>query len=242
MKIGMKQVRKIHKWVSLVVGIQLLLWLGTGLYFNVMDHKKVSGNQYRQAVDNTAKFDYSRLLTPADILVKAEPATSIKLIGLLNQPYYLVNYQKGLYAHFKNRYQLFHAYSGEPLAIDKAFATKLAKQSYSGSGEVSSVHYIAGKLDDLPKQKNSSWQVNFSDSVNTSVYIEAESGRVVGHSDDDKRFAGIFFMLHFMDYQGEGSFNNWQIMLFAFITLWLTFSGAIWTVDLVRKGRYRLRP
>ena len=41
-------IKKLHKWLSLLVGIQLLLWLGTGLFFNLMDPQKASGNQYRQ--------------------------------------------------------------------------------------------------------------------------------------------------------------------------------------------------
>ena len=39
--------KKLHKWLSLLVGLQLLVWLGTGLYFNLMDHQKASGNQYK---------------------------------------------------------------------------------------------------------------------------------------------------------------------------------------------------
>ena len=32
--------KKIHKWLSLLVGLQLLIWIGSGLFFNLMDHDK----------------------------------------------------------------------------------------------------------------------------------------------------------------------------------------------------------
>ena len=82
------------------------------------------------------------------------------------------------------------------------------------------------------------WQVNFEDELETSVYVEQGSGRIVGHSNSDKRFADFFFMLHFMDYGSAGNFNSIQIMLFAFITLWLTLSGLIWTIHMLSKGKY----
>ena len=37
-----------------------------------------------------------------------------------------------------------------------------------------------------------------------------------------------------------GSFNNWQIIFFALLTLVFCLTGAIWTVELVSKGRYKI--
>lgn len=233
--------RKIHKWASLIVGIQFLLWLVSGIYFNLMDHDKAGGHQYRAHMHQTVEVNKKELVEPSIILAKASPATSIKVINLLDEFYYLVNHEKGLYANFANRYSLYHAYTSERINIDDNFVRSLAEKSYNGPGEIVSVKYIEGKIDDFPKQKNPSWQVNFNDEVNTSVYIEAESGRIVGHSDDDKRLAGIFFMLHFMDYANEGSFNNIAIIVFAFITLWLSTTGLIWTVDLAMRGQYKIK-
>ncbi|QOL25647.1 PepSY domain-containing protein [Thalassotalea sp. LPB0316] len=234
-------VKKIHKWASVIVGLQLLIWLATGLYFNLMDHHKAGGHQYRAHLHQPLVFDHSRLVEPQQLLENSSASTSIKLINLLGKPYYLMNHEKGLYPHFNNRYSLYHAYTGELFKIDRTTAIALAEQSYNGPGEVESVSFIGGKNEDLPKQKNPSWQVSFNDEVNTRVYVEAQSGRITGHSDDDSRFAGIFFMLHFMDYANEGSFNNWQIIAFGFITLWLSFTGMIWTINLLQKRQYKLK-
>ncbi|TKB47434.1 2Fe-2S iron-sulfur cluster-binding protein [Thalassotalea mangrovi] len=237
----MDWLKKIHKWASLIVGLQFLIWLSSGIFFNLMDHHKAGGHQYRAHVHHPDNIDRSRLIEPGVILAKADAATSLRLSNLLGDHYYLVNHEKGLYANFKNRYSLYDAYSGEPVIVDETLASAIAMESYNGPGEITSVRYLAEKLEDFPKQKNPSWQVNFNDDVNTSVYVEAGSGRIVGHSDDDKRFADIFFMLHFMDYGNEGSFNNMQIIVFAFFTFWLAATGVIWTVDLALKGQYKFQ-
>lgn len=239
-------IKQIHKWASVTVGLQVLIWLGSGFYFNVMDHTKAKGNQYRVSNNQPMNLEPSRLLEPKRILEQVQhlpnPAqtVSVTLSHLLGQPIYLLIHQKGLYRHFKNSYSMVDAYTGKHIVIDANLAEQLASATYSGPGEVTSVTLFDNGIDDFPKEQNATWQVNYADELNTSVYIEAGSGRLVGHSNDDKRFADIFFMLHFMDYASEGNFNSIQIILFAFITLWLTLTGFIWTIQLAFNGQYQL--
>jgi Na+-transporting NADH:ubiquinone oxidoreductase subunit F len=236
----MSWVRKIHKWASVLVGIQLLLWLISGLYFNVMDHTKAAGRANLNAQSNKINYDKSRLIEPKLVLKGFEPAVSLELITLLRQPYYLLTHQKGLYRHFKNTYTLVNAYSGKQVVIDNDFATRLAQSSFTGTAAINSVQLLSPPIKELPKQKNSLWQVNFANEVNTNAYIEAGSGRLIGHVDDAKRLADLFFMIHFIDYGSAGHFNSIQIMLFSFITLWLVLTGVAWTIQLLIRGKFRV--
>lgn len=234
-------IRKIHKWASVIVGIQFLLWLSSGLYFNLMDHDKAGGHAYRSHHQTEVEIDNQQLVDIKQVLNNFKPSVAVNQLTLLAKPYYLLSHEKGLYANFVNRYTLVDAYTGQQRIIDDAMANALAKQSYSGPGNIISTRLIEGVIDDFPKQYNPTWQVNFADEVETSVYVEADSGRIVGHSDNDKRLADIFFMLHFMDYANLGGFNNVQIILFAFVSLWLSLTGIIWTVDLGFREQYQLK-
>ena len=40
----MTSIKTLHKWAAVLVGIQFMIWLGSGLYFNFMDHKKAAGH------------------------------------------------------------------------------------------------------------------------------------------------------------------------------------------------------
>jgi Na+-transporting NADH:ubiquinone oxidoreductase subunit F len=237
----MNMVSKIHKWASLLVGIQFLIWLGSGMYFNFMDHAKASGHTYKAHHHPSLAWNALALKEPADVLRQNAPSTTLTLIELAQKPYYLLNHQRGLYANFVNKHTLVDAQTGQLLTIDGDFARQLATASYNGPGEIVSVTMLQPPIVDFLKQKNPVWQVNFADDINTSVYIEADSGRIVGHSDDDKRLADFFLKLHFMDYANEGSFNSELMMVFAFITLWLSGTGLIWTIDLARRGQYNLK-
>ena len=231
--------KKIHKWLSLLVGLQLLIWLSTGLYFNLMDHQKASGEQFRQS-PVIAQVNKNQLIEPQSVLLKSKPTVSLKQISLLEKPYYLLTHEKGLYSHLNNSYSLVDAYSGKQVLIDDVMASELAQASYKGKGKIESVIKLSPPYDDIPREKNKVWQVNYTDDLNTSVYIDTGSGRIVKHSNDDKRFADIFFMLHFMDYGSEGSFNNVQIILFALFTLFFALTGFIWTIELAFNGQYKI--
>ena len=243
----MKLVKCLHKWLSVFVAIQLFIWLGSGLFFNLMDSTKARGNENRVSNSAVMKIDHERLLEPSYILSQfnieqsQKLVNSIKLIQLIDQPYYLLNHHLGLYQHFYNEHLLVNAYTGDMKTIDKAMAQTLAISTYSGRGNIGVTERISAPIDDFPKEQNAVWRVNFDDELYTSVYIDASSGRVVGHSNDDKRFADFFFMLHFMDYGSIGGFNNWQIILFAILTLIFCITGFVWTLDLLIKGRYKIR-
>ena len=237
----MNMVRKLHKWASVVVGIQFLIWLGSGMYFNFMDHTKAAGHTYKAHQHPSLSWHTLALQEPAEVLRQNAPSTTLTLIELAQKPYYLLNHQRGLYANFVNKHSLVDAQTGQPLTIDADFARQLASASYSGPGEIVSATLLQPPIADLLKQKNAVWQVNFADEINTSVYVEADSGRIAGHSDDDKRLADFFLKLHFMDYANEGSFNSVLMMVFAFVALWLSGTGMVWTVDLALRGQYKIK-
>ncbi|MFB1034524.1 MAG: hypothetical protein QMC38_04180, partial [Sinobacterium sp.] len=222
-------------------GIQFLLWLLSGIYFNLMDGTKAKGRTYQASINYKRPLAGDPLVEPAIVLLKTPPSVAIELIQILGEPFYKLTHEKGLYPHFKNKYTLVNAYTAKRFLIDEQVAAEIAKLSYNGPGEIFKIKLLDPTIPDFPKQKISAWEIHFDDVIDTRVYIEANSGRIIGHSDAHKHLADIFFMLHFMDYGNNGSFNNIQNMFFAIAALWLILSGFIWTIHLGLKGEYKIR-
>jgi len=264
----MKLIKSLHKWLSILVALQCFIWLSSALFFNLMDSSKASGNQYRiasvpsknthplnmqslnsQALNTQALNDeQDKFIEPRQVLSKLEKGEkvySIKLITLLNKPYYLINHKKALYKHLYNQHSLVDAVTAEQVSIDQGFANRIALSSYKGSGDIVSSAKKSPPFDDFGKEENTLWVINLNDEVNTSIYVDASSGRLVGHSNDDKRFADFFFMLHFMDYglwetSKTGGFNNGVIILLGMLMLIFCLTGFIWGIELARKGGYSI--
>ena len=108
----MPLIRKIHKWASVIVGIQFLLWLSSGIYFNVMDHDKSAGRANRTFSKTDINIDPQKLLEPSIVLAQFQPSVMLTSTVLLSKPVYKLTHQKGLYANFENHYTIVDAYTG----------------------------------------------------------------------------------------------------------------------------------
>jgi hypothetical protein len=234
--------RFLHRWLSLVVFAQLMIWIVTGLYFNLMDHRKASGNQYRtQLVHNIAQFNGNKLYPITQVVNHYPKAIRIELVERLNKPFYLVTVGQGLYQHFPREQRLIDGYSGESITLTQALAEQIALRSVKPDALtiIASSQLTPAPLAELPKHQNSAWQINLDNSEQTSIYVDSQSGAILGHVDNDKRLADLMFTLHFMDYRNLGHFNHWWLQLLALLTFIFALTGVYWVVHLIKQRQYR---
>ena len=229
----------LHKWLSLVVGIQLLIWIGTGLYFNLMDHKKASGNTQRVHVEHEVGVLDSRFFPLSDLQTQAP--IEVDLLWILNRPYYQLVYEKGEHSYQVRRSQLFDAISGAPFTLNKNQALTIARRSYSGMGVLSEARFLQPPFSDDVKQQNPLWQIKANDKYNTVIYLDGVNGRVARHVTDDVRLKDLMMKLHFMDYFNTGGFNHWLIIVFALGTLILSVTGVTWLIKQWQSGQITAR-
>lgn len=235
-------IRGLHKIFGLLIGMQLLLWTITGLYFNTMDSQVTSGNITKtttniynlEALSDTM---LTKILANTTTPIDADRVTNISLYPLLtnsvakisttNQTFYF-NYNQDSFAQ---------------LRIDESLAQEIAQQSYlAPKGDTSSIVDVSRLHkgnSDLPHNTQVLFKVSFADQWNTRVYIEADSGSVLRHYNDESWLQDMAFMLHFMDYQRVGSFNHWLIIASALLSVGLLISGLYWLFFLIAKGYYR---
>jgi len=235
-------IRFAHRWLSLLVFLQLFIWLSTGLYFNLMNHQKASGNQHRQQLVEPIKKLSKHTLYPLTNVLRQFPlATSIQVVERLTQPYYLVTLSSGLYNNLVRHQQLINANNGQLFTVNEEQVKRIALQSYNGDGKLLKVRKLIPPINELPKQHNALWRVDFNDKLETSVYIDNQNAQVIAHVDDDKRLADLMFQLHFMDYANHGSFNNGIIIFMALLTLLFALTGVYWLAHLIQHRQFRFR-
>lgn len=231
--------KTLHKWLSLFVGIQLVIWLVTGVYFNLMDHKKASGNALRTHTHHENKLSDFTLVPIAQL--DAAQAIEVKLLWLFNRPYYQLVFERGQHNYQKSRRTLINAVTGEITNLQEQEVVQLALSSYSGAGEVSNVALTRPPFSDYVQQQNPMWKVTLDDDFNTVIYLDEVTGKVIRHANDDFRLKDLMLMLHFMDYGKSGSFNHWLIIVFAIATLLLSITGITWLLQLYKNGMLAIR-
>ncbi|WP_076539375.1 PepSY domain-containing protein [Shewanella sp. UCD-KL21] len=234
-------VRVWHYWMGALVSLQLLIWLGTGIYFNITPHEALKGMAYsHQAAHKDFNFSAADLISAKQVLADYPNQQQLALISLDSNPVYLLTKTTMRYKHACQQQTLINAYSGEVMNIEPSLATRLASDSYMGPGSVISVNKLKPPISEWPKQCNPLWQINMDDDLETRIYINAINGQLVGHKNSDTDLADLMFKLHFMDYLHQGSFNNPFSWFFGLMSLLLSLSGLYWVGENLVNKRYKL--
>jgi Na+-transporting NADH:ubiquinone oxidoreductase subunit F len=213
--------KKLHKWVSLLIGAQVLLWLLSGLVITLLDPDKVSGQQWMNPASGKQEtLSQSALLEPGELPPEhLSGALGISLAVTNGAPVYRIKYV--------STEILLDAINGSVLTTGKVEAENLALQDFKGNGEIISI--TTGTAPDLETRNRTGayWKIDFSDDANTSIYISVSSGEVLERRNRYWRVHDFFWMLHIMDYSTRKDFNNPLVITVALIAIWLGISGLV---------------
>jgi uncharacterized iron-regulated membrane protein len=225
--------RWMHKWLGLLLALQFLLWMLSGLVMSLLDHDQVSGATHRAAP--TPPPAWPRDAVSPDVVLRGvdAPVRRIDATWLLDRPVFRLQYADTVAVH--------DALSAELISIGANTAAAIAARDYRGDASATSPQWLPlAPLEARPAQ-GSIWRVDFSDAEDTTLYISAEDGRVLQRRNRSWRWFDVAWMLHIMDYRGRSNFNNPLVVASAAAGVWIALSG-VWLlcVTLRLSGRGRL--
>jgi ferredoxin len=237
-----------HKWLALIVFVQLFLWVGSGFLLARIDHSLATGKLTKIPVPAASEISPTKaqqLININAILAKVEHAESVYLELLVDDFVFRVQHNKGRHDYQKSDYSIFDAKTGSRILITQETATQLALASYNTEGLAEPIEVVRAikyknNIPELPKEQNAAWQVGVNDALNTNIILNAQTGSVIAHVNDETPLRNLLFKLHFMDYANNGSFNNIFIKLFALLTLVLSFTGLYWLFERVKNKQFSL--
>ena len=214
-------VRKYHKWLSLLVGLQALLWLAGGVYMVVMDLDFIHGDHLVQRMHESLPSSASKRIPFEDIRLRFPQAHEIVLTNWQGKPHYLV--------HQLNGSTLIDARDGErrsPLSEVDAKAVSL--YHYTGKGAVVAANLLTDTQDAPTEIQGGAlplWQVKFDDFGSTTFYISPSSGMLVKRRHTFWRVFDFVWMLHIMDYESRANINNNLFRVAATVGLIMSIFG-----------------
>ena len=216
----MRFLRKLHKWLGLIVGLQVLLWTVSGLVFAWLDHHEVSAEHSTHSPEPPVLTRATALAEPATWLpgLAAGAVLEVRLESLLDRWVWRVETVDGV--------MLRSVETGEPLEINEEIVRQLAQQRYVGEGRLASAAFHPTATLET-RDSGASWEARFDDDKGTTLYFAAEDGRLVETRNGTWRLFDFFWMLHTMDYKGRDDFNNPLVITFGMAALWLSLSGFI---------------
>ncbi|MFY0639387.1 PepSY domain-containing protein [Maricaulis maris] len=206
-----------HKWLALMVGIQIVLWIVGGVVMSVLPLERVRG-EHNIAEPAPLMIDVNTVL-PADQALSdldlGAPFEEVRLQAWQGRPVYNAIAHNGASA-------LVDAMTGERITpVSRETAIELARADYAGDPEIAAVEYFEDPTWEY-RRPGAAWRISFADGEGTRIYVSPDTGLVMARRNDDWRFFDFFWMLHIMDYEERENFNNPLLItasIFALVTV-----------------------
>lgn len=221
-----RTIRRSHRYLGLLLGIQFTFWTLGGLYFSWTNIDEIHGDKQRKPVSRLSGA--VSLVSPDSVVKKlAGPVDSlhqVQLTAILQKPFWSISY----YSSGKLRTVLADAQTAflRP-AIQKEEAVQIARESFEGEPALHSVAYLtsAGGHHEYREKPLPAWAVTFDHPTHTTVYVSADYGRVESFRNNKWRVFDFLWMMHTMDYKQRDNLNNWLLRAFSLFGLATIFSG-----------------
>lgn len=216
----LKTSRKLHKWLMLFLGIQFLIWSISGAYMVIIDIDYIHGDSL--VVNHQAKIDANKVTYPLSALRKRFPyAENIEIGIFIEQEVYR-------FTLLDDKYVINASNGYEISPINKNYAIKAAKHYYSGNGEVTDIELITENPPiELSHSALPAWRINFDDFASPSIYVSAQTGKLVSKRHEFWRIFDLMFSLHVMDYEEEDPSNKLLFWFTIFSIIASIFGGIL---------------
>ncbi len=212
--------RQFHRWAGILIGVQLLFWIGSGLYFAWMPMKVVK-DEDRKAEFPLNPLPLNELVPPSALVLPAGfQAKNLRLdhtpAGLL----YRLESKEGSVA-------VFDARTGTPArTLNAEQVSDLATKQSLGSDQPKAVNFLETAPADY-KGPLPVYQMVYDDFRNTHLYIDPWSGRVIVRRNMFWRVYDFLWMLHILDFEEREDFNNPWIKILSLAALTVAISGYV---------------
>lgn len=195
----------LHRWIGLLISLQLLAWSVGGFIFSVLDIDEVHGdNEVNLIEQSPIGIDH---LPPA-------LQGSLRAMGV-DQVGHALLIDRGLGAYWEIR-DADGAWLGRMDSmgtlvgfISPAQAQQIAEDDFLPDSPVLGVELIDKEApSEYRGGRLPAYQVAMDHPKHTRIYVDAETGRIMARRNKSWRTFDFFWMLHTMDYKERDNFNH----------------------------------
>ncbi len=222
--------RTLHKWVGLFAGLQLLIWLASGLYMVIVQLDFIHGDPMVINMQQTMALPEPASLSMATLRTQYPDATRIGLKPILGKTYYSVN-------TISNRYLIEPKTAAVISPLDETTVRDIAVFHFSGDARIRKASLITSDPPmEIQRRRLPLWRIDFDDPFSTSFYIDPYSGSLVTRRHQYWRIFDFLWMLHIMDYDQRTDAHNLLLISAEVTGLAFTISG-LWLLFYSFSGR-----
>jgi hypothetical protein len=221
--------RKLHRICTLLVGIQLVIWAGTGFAFSWFDFARVRGTADRSPPVPLPVEQVK--LTPAEAATRAGLARviGVELRARAGAPAYLV---KG-----ESESVIVDAVSGNRLdALSQAQAEQVARAAFKGEPGPLVSDWVTAAAE-APDVTLPAWRIKLGDARRTDVFVDPKTGAVIAWRNGHWRWFDRLWSLHVIGWANRDNPAHWPMRLAGALAVLVVASGVVLLVRTLRPRR-----
>ena len=243
--------RKTHRWLGLLMVLQLIAWMGSGLYFRLFPIEEIRGEHLTrppEAMDASSlgsRPSFSAVRQALDQHFESSwEAESVELVPREGRLVWKIRGE----VSGKKFSRLVEPEGARVIPmLSKQAATQRAERWLIEYVPASRAQWIeAGAGDSEFRGRDSAaWKVDFEGSEPVSLYIDPWTGDIMARRTARWRLFDFLWMLHIMDYDSRDNFNHPLLQGAAILGLLIALSGlAYWAMTnrLTRRKHRRVPP
>ncbi len=220
-------IRRIHRYMGLFIGIQFFLWTIGGLYFSWSNLDKIHGDHLVNRAKPFWNADIQLIgLDNASNLMeqKLDSIYVVRLVDVLDEPCYQIHGLKD----GKSKVVLVNAKSGEirpPLNREEAI--QIAENTIAFNAEIKTVELITSTNGhhEYREKPLPVWAITYDYDETPTLYISSDLGQFISIRQNNWRLFDWLWMLHTMDYSSRDFFGNVLLKGFSILGLITVLSG-----------------
>jgi len=209
----------VHKWLALLLGVQILFWVASGLFFTLFPIEQIRSEHLiraraSQAIDTAALAGFGELRNaegqaPTKIAVERRPDRQVVV------------------AEFA---------SGPPALYDAATLQRLSPVTAEQASAIARTHVtlqseptaVTRVTEESPEYRGAlpAYRVQFAEH-GLSVYVAENTGAVTARRSDLWRLYDTLWALHIMDWENHEDFNHPLVIVVAALTLISVLAGIV---------------
>jgi hypothetical protein len=222
--------RLAHRWLALLLGVQLVAWTASGVYMTAVDLDFIHGDSLVRNLQSPLDLSVVAI-APAQLLADFPGArrATLRALPTGGRPVYEIDLPAGI--------TLVDARTGRVLSpLREPDAADLARAYYAGTAPLRRIELIESDPPiELQARTLPLWRADFDDWLQTSLYVDPATGRLVVRRHRFWRWFDLLWSLHIMDYVERSDVNNTLLRVttgtaavFAASGLWLVAYSFRW--------------
>lgn len=237
--------RKLHRWLGLLMALQIIAWMVSGLYFSLVPINEIRGSHLYENTNRLIADDLKGLRSVSDAIDVINEDLNNPLINTVS----VMSDERGVYFRIsgveseqKSFTRLVDARTGELMQqISHLQAQLKAQAMLSDEGKLKSIELIteAEAGGEYRGKTLPAWRVSFSEPESVNIYLDAWTGELTAARTNRWRIFDFLWMLHIMDFSERDDFNHGLLQWAAALGLVVALSGLVFWMMTTRLFRRR---